>query len=435
MTKFLSIQGTSSDSGKSLLTMALCRIFADEGYKVAPFKAQNMSSNAHIIDGLEMAKAQSIQAIAARTKPDINMNPILLKPMGNYRSKVVLLGREYATMHAKEYYNSIKDLFYHVVNAIRYLEQRYELIIIEGAGSAAEINLKGYDITNMQLAKIVNANTIITADIDRGGVFASMLGTLELLDDKDLLKGFIINKFRGDIDILKPAIDEFEQLTSKDILGVIPYIDNIRIPNEDTLSLKNYNSNSKLKAIVIKYPNAVNLSEVDVLLNNIDIVYIDDIDDLHADLIILPPSRNIKEDLSWMYRIGLADGIRYSRKMSRKIIGINEGFAMLLNSIDGVKGLGLLDALGKSKEEVRYFDNTFIVDGKEDELIIDGVRIGLISKDKNVLGYNGYNMLSKVINVMLDVKIEDMLDEEIDNVARIVKENIEFDKIKKIIGL
>ncbi|RMF31136.1 MAG: cobyric acid synthase CobQ, partial [Candidatus Nitrosothermus koennekii] len=185
MAKFLSIQGTSSDSGKSFLTMALCRIFADGGYKVAPFKAQNMSSNADIVDGLEMARAQSIQAMAARIKPDVRMNPILLKPMGNYISKVVLLGKEYATMHAKEYYNNfLSHAFNHVLDAIKELEDRYEIIIIEGAGSAIEINLREEDIANMKLAKKVNASVIITADIDRGGAFASMLGTLALLDEE-----------------------------------------------------------------------------------------------------------------------------------------------------------------------------------------------------------------------------------------------------------
>lgn len=449
MTKFLSIQGTSSDSGKSLLTMALCRIFADEGYKVAPFKAQNMSSNVYIINGLEMAKAQALQAIAARTKPDVNMNPILLKPMGNYISKVILLGREHATMHAKEYYNNfINHALEYISDAINYLKESYDLIIIEGAGSTAEINLRDYDITNMRLSEMVNANTIITADIDRGGVFASMLGTLELMDRRDLVKGFVINKFRGELDILKPAIDEFEQLTKKEILGVIPYISDIRIPKEDTLSLSNYKSNDRLDAIVIKYPNTSNLSEIDPLINSMNVTYIDDIDSLDADLIILPPSRDVITDLGWLYNNGLADGIRYSRKIGKKIIGINEGYAMLCRSIEGIKGLGLFDASYKGKEQIReykkicnrecFIQDLFIIESKEDVLILkadDGIEIGLVSRDKNVLGYTAHQALDKFIDIVLDVEIEDRLDEEIDNLARIVKENIALDKIKKIIGL
>ena len=203
MTKLLMVQGTSSNAGKSSLVAALCRIFSDEGYKVAPLKAQNMSSNLYITkDGLEMAKAQAIQAIAARTEPSVYMNPILLKPMGDYVSRVVLLGKMYRDMHAKYYYSKfvMKQGVKYVKQAFRKLASKYDIIVIEGAGSPAEINLAEYDLANMKLAEMLNAPVVIVADIDRGGCFASMVGTLQLLKQKhrSLVKGFVINKFRGD---------------------------------------------------------------------------------------------------------------------------------------------------------------------------------------------------------------------------------------------
>ncbi len=235
------IQGTSSNAGKSILATALCRILADEGYRVAPFKAQNMSSRLYKVDDSKViALAQALQALAARVKPSVYMNPILLKPLGNYMSSVIVLGKEYRVMHAGEYYERFalgKGLSI-ALDALKRLEAEYDLVVIEGAGSPAEINIARYDIANMRLAERIGSPVLIVSDIERGGCFASMLGTLQLLKrhERDLVKGFIINKFRGDMSILANAISKFEYIARKSIIGVIPYIDDLRIPAEDSLS-------------------------------------------------------------------------------------------------------------------------------------------------------------------------------------------------------
>ncbi len=236
----LMIQGTSSNAGKSILVTALCRILADEGYRVAPFKAQNMSSRLYRVDDNKViALAQALQALAARVKPSIYMNPILLKPLGNYMSSIIVLGKEYRVMHAREYYERFvlsKGLSI-AIDALKRLEAEYDLVVIEGAGSPAEINIARYDIANMRLAERIGVPVLIVSDIERGGCFASMLGTLQLLKrhERDLVKGFIINKFRGDMSILASAISRFERIARKSIIGIIPYIDNLRIPAEDSL--------------------------------------------------------------------------------------------------------------------------------------------------------------------------------------------------------
>ncbi len=242
LARCIMVQGTASSAGKSIITTALCRIIADLGYKVTPFKAQNMSSNVYITnDGLEMANAQALQALAARVEPDVHMNPILLKPMGDYMSSVIILGKEYKIMHARDYYRfAISKGLGIVLSSLRHLSSKSEIIVIEGAGSPAEINIARYDIANMRLAEAIGAPVLIVSDIERGGCFASMIGTLTLLKrrEKDLVKGFIINKFRGDRSILAGALSRFERMSGKRVLGVVPFIDDLALPEEDSLSSK-----------------------------------------------------------------------------------------------------------------------------------------------------------------------------------------------------
>lgn len=245
--KLLMVQGTSSGAGKSTIVTGLCRLLSDKNYKVAPFKAQNMSSNLFsTTDGYNMARAQAIQAVAARQTPDPIMNPILLKPLGEYRSRVFLNGRFYSEMHAREYYKEfvLKHGFPNVLKALDNLRQKYDIIVIEGAGSPSEINIAKYDIANMILAEKVEAPVIIVADIERGGCFASIIGTMQLLKPthRTLVSGFLINKFRGDITLLIPAIKEIERRTKKQVMGIIPKIQN-DLPEEDSL-VGNNNSNS-----------------------------------------------------------------------------------------------------------------------------------------------------------------------------------------------
>jgi adenosylcobyric acid synthase len=237
--KLIMVQGTTSGAGKSTIVVGLCRFFSDRGYKVAPFKAQNMSSNFFTTTSVsKMALVQAIQAVAARKEPDPGMNPILLKPLGQYRSTVFLNGRFYSEMYAKEYYEKfvMQQGFSIVLKALDNLRNENDLIIIEGAGSPSEINIAKYDIANMLLAQEVRAPIIIVADIERGGCFASIVGTMQLLKPihREMVKGFLINKFRGDITLLAPAIKEVQKITKKRILGIIPKIE-FNLPEEDSL--------------------------------------------------------------------------------------------------------------------------------------------------------------------------------------------------------
>ena len=239
--KSLMIQGTSSGSGKTTLVAALCRIFADKGFSVAPFKSQNMSNYAYKTKDFEISRAQAIQAIAARCEITPHLNPILLKPLGNYYSNVYLNGKMFKKMHATEYYEKFVQTqgLSIATKSLKYLQKNYDLVILEGAGSPAEINLEKYDIANMKMAEISNSSVLLITDIDRGGSFASIVGTMSLLDKRyqKLIKGFIINKFRGDINILKPGFKKIKAITKRSVLGVIPMID-IELPEEDSLSGK-----------------------------------------------------------------------------------------------------------------------------------------------------------------------------------------------------
>ena len=249
--KLLMIQGTSSGAGKSLIVTALCRILSNKGYKVAPFKSQNMSSFIFKLDNSDkiIAQAQAIQALGAKTQPDVRMNPILLKPIGNYESEVYLFGEFYSKMTAREYYANfvLEKGFKMALNAFKSLKKENEIILLEGAGSPAEINIMKHDIANMLLAKKVKAPVILVADIERGGCFASILGTLLLLKPKyrHLIKGVLINKFRGDKQILIPAIRRIESETKKPILGIVPKINHC-VPEEDTLDGQRKGNNSVL---------------------------------------------------------------------------------------------------------------------------------------------------------------------------------------------
>jgi len=239
--KSLMVQGTTSGAGKTTLVAALCRIFSDKGYSVAPFKSQNMSNFSYATPDFEISRAQAIQAIAARCQIEPDLNPVLLKPLGNYNSTVYLNGKRYKKMHAKEYYakfvksKGIKA----ATTSLSRLKKNYDLIILEGAGSPAEINLQKYDIANMQIAQKANASVLLISDIDKGGSFASLVGTMALIEKKyqKLVKGFVFNKFRGDIDILKPGFRKLKQITKIPVLGTIPMI-KMNLPEEDSLDAK-----------------------------------------------------------------------------------------------------------------------------------------------------------------------------------------------------
>ena len=238
MAKAIMIQGTMSNAGKSLLAAGLCRIFKQDGYRVAPFKSQNMALNSYITsEGLEMGRAQVVQAQAAGCEPSVDMNPILLKPSSDVGSQVIVRGVPIGTMPAKEYFKYKKQLIPEIKKAFQHLSEQYDIIVIEGAGSPAEINLRQDDIVNMGMARRANAPVLLCGDIDRGGVFASLYGTVKLLepDEQARIKGLIINKFRGDVDILRPGLGELERLSGKPVLGVVPMLD-VDVDDEDSLS-------------------------------------------------------------------------------------------------------------------------------------------------------------------------------------------------------
>ena len=260
--KSLMIQGTSSGAGKTILVAALCRIFSDKGYRVAPFKSQNMSNFGYITPDLEISRAQAIQAFGARCNITPDLNPILLKPVGNYSSVVYLNGKRFKKMHAKEYYEKFvnSEGMKLASKSLKTLQKDFDLVIMEGAGSPAEINLQKYDIANMKMAKKANANVLLVTDIDRGGSFASLAGTMALIEKKyqKLVKGFIFNKFRGDIDVLKPGFKKLKNLTNIPVIGTIPLV-SLNLPEEDSL-------NSNPKDIVW---NKKNIKKIDNELNKL----------------------------------------------------------------------------------------------------------------------------------------------------------------------
>jgi len=338
MANYLMFQGTSSHVGKSILTTALCRIFYREGRRVAPFKAQNMALNSFVTaDGLEMGRAQVSQAEAANLSPKVEMNPVLLKPTGNSTSQVIINGRPVGVMSAKEYHQGFSLKAFDAVKvALQKLSSEFDTIIIEGAGSPAEVNLKANDIVNMRVAKYLNAPVILVADIDRGGALASLVGTLELLDDdeRDLVKGLVINKFRGDVNLLLPAVDFLEKKTSKPVLGIVPYIEKLGIDDEDSVSLddKSISSGGDIKIAVIRLGKLSNFTDFDSLAGEIDVnlFYATQPDQLDAaDLIILPGSKNTSEDLLWLRKNHFAEKILNLAKKNIPVIGICGGFQML----------------------------------------------------------------------------------------------------------
>jgi len=334
--KTLMVQGTASDAGKTLFVAALCRIFSNMGYKVAPFKSQNMSLNSFVTaSGEEIARSQVLQAIAARTDPIKEHNPILLKPKGNNKSQIILMGKPLIDYSVNEYYKSIiPKLIPAIKKSLSYLMENNDIVIIEGAGSPAEINLSKMEIANMFVAKLYNIPVILIADIDKGGVFASIYGTIKLLnpEEQQLIKGFVINKFRGDVELLIPGIKKIEKLIDRKSVGIIPYIDNLKLPSEDSLGLKNTDHNGKLNIVVIKFPKISNFTDFEPLSweEEINLSYVQYPWEIHnPDLIILPGTKNTIQDLKWLKKQGFVEILKELHKQNVLIIGICGGYQML----------------------------------------------------------------------------------------------------------
>ena len=374
-------QGTSSNVGKSILCTALCRILYRMGYKTVPFKAQNMALNSYVTKwGDEIGRAQVAQAEAAGIDPIVQMNPVLLKPTGNQSSQVVLMGKPVGVYSAKEYHTHYSlTALDKVKESIAFLDENFEMIVIEGAGSPAEVNLKANDIVNMRIAKMTQAPVFLIADIDRGGAIASIVGTLELLEpeERDLIKGIIINKFRGDIKLLEPALTFIEEKTGKKVVGVIPAIENLDIDEEDSVALENKkNVGSKdIQIAVIQTPKISNFTDFDALNYEPDVSvrFVGPGDIIGTpDLIILPGSKNTLADLTYLKNSGLADEIKELAEKGTPVIGICGGNQMLGTAIydphhmegDIVEseGLGLVNSTTTMKNQKTTHQVTFDVE-------------------------------------------------------------------------
>lgn len=337
----LMIQGTGSDAGKSVLVTAFCRIFSQKGYKTAPFKSQNMALNSYVtIDGKEIGRAQGVQAEAARIPASTDMNPILIKPTREQESQIVVHGEPYGNMKATAYRSDFFPIGLQVIReAYERLSGTYERIVIEGAGSPAEINLNDRELVNMRVARMANAPVILVADIERGGVFASLVGTLQLLapQDRERVIGVIINRFRGDLGLLAPGLDWFEEYTGKPVLGVIPFLPELMIDAEDSLILHKYKARTtEVTAIdiaVIRYPYISNFTDADPFFVEPDchVRFVNRQDELGTpDLIILPGSKNTIEDLLYLRQTGLESEILHLHRAERvSVIGICGGYQML----------------------------------------------------------------------------------------------------------
>lgn len=356
--KAIMVQGTMSNSGKTFVTAGLCRIFKQDGYKVAPFKSQNMALNSYITkEGLEIGRAQAMQAEAAMIEPTHHMNPILLKPTSAMGSQIVVNGEVYGNMSAAEYYEKKDALKPGIMKAFSYLAKHNDRIVIEGAGSPAEINLADNDIVNMGMAEMADAPVLLVADIDRGGVFASVYGTIKLLptSQQKRIKGIIINKFRGDVEILKPGLKMLENLTGIPVVGVLP-LEKIDVDDEDSLSdrLNQKTITEGIDVAVIRLPHISNFTDFSVfeLIDGVSLRYVTDKKELgHPDLILLPGTKNTMGDMEWLIESGL-EGAILRESANTRVIGICGGFQLLgkeMHDPDYVehggdmRGLGLLD--------------------------------------------------------------------------------------------
>ena len=356
MAKTIMIQGTMSNAGKSLLTAGLCRIFRQDGYRVAPFKSQNMALNSYITsEGLEMGRAQVMQAEAAGIEPSVLMNPILLKPTNDTGSQVIVNGEVLGTMSARDYFKYKKNLVPDIMKAFRALAEKNDIIVIEGAGSPAEINLKTDDIVNMGMAKMADAPVLLAGDIDRGGVFAQLYGTVELLEpeERKRIKGLIINKFRGDKTILDPGIEMLEEKCGIPVVGVAPYLD-IQVEDEDSLTERfdRGQETGLIDIAVIRIPRISNFTDFNPLesIPGVSLRYVKHTSDLkNPDVIILPGTKNTMEDLRWLRESGMEALILKAADRGTLIFGICGGYQMLgetLSDPHGVEAGGSMRGMG-----------------------------------------------------------------------------------------
>ena len=333
--KAIMIQGTMSNAGKSLIAAALCRIFRQDGYSVAPFKSQNMALNSYITaEGLEMGRAQVMQAEAAGTEPSVMMNPILLKPTSDVGSQVIVNGEVVGNMRAMEYFRRKREFIPQIMNAFGQLSARHDIIVIEGAGSPAELNLKADDIVNMGMARLAKSPVLLVGDIDRGGVFAQLIGTVKLLEpsEQDMIKALIVNKFRGDRSIFRSGVEILEQRSGKPVAGVVPYV-HCDIEDEDSLSAKLENRAAGLVDIaVIRLPRISNFTDLDVFsqYGGVSVRYVTKPEQLgKPDIIVIPGTKSTISDMMWLRSCGLEAALKKASSAGTLIFGICGGYQLL----------------------------------------------------------------------------------------------------------
>jgi adenosylcobyric acid synthase len=346
LAKTLMVQGTASTVGKSTLVAGLCRIFAQDGWRVAPFKAQNMALNSFITrDGREIGRAQAVQAEAAGIEPSVEMNPILLKPEGDTRSQVIVMGRPLLRSEAQAYYQQRERFFAVVQQALASLRAAYDLVIIEGAGSPVELNLARYDLVNMAIAREADAPVILVGDIDRGGIFASLLGTLWLLspEDQARVKGLVVNKFRGDLTLWQNGQEMLAERSGVPVLGTVPFLPDLGLAEEDSVVLDEKTlyaprathlaQREQLEIVIVRLPYMCNYDEFDALLaeTGVRVHFADSVETFPArpDLILVPGSKNTLSDLAWLWRQGLAQHLRLCARQGTALLGICGGYQML----------------------------------------------------------------------------------------------------------
>ena len=405
MAKAIMIQGTMSNAGKSLVTAALCRIFHQDGKRVNPFKSQNMALNSFITaEGAEMGRAQVVQAEAAGVKPSVLMNPILLKPTSDSGSQVIVNGVAIGTMPAVEYYKYKTKLIPDIMKAYNTLAENSDIMVIEGAGSPAEINLKAQDIVNMGMAKMAKSPVLLVADIDRGGVFASIYGTLMLLEPEEraMVKGVIINKFRGDVSILKPGLDMLEKKTGIPVIGVLPML-NVDIEDEDSLSERLTQVKSKNALIdiaVIKLPRMSNFTDFNVfeLIDGVSLRYVKGTEELgNPDMIILPGTKNTIDDLKWMRQNGLETAVLHKANNGTVIFGICGGYQMLGRSLSDPFGYdsghagSVTTGMALLNTETEFVENKRTIQMKGHFNRVEGIFSGLSGKE-----FYGYEIHSGI---------------------------------------
>ncbi len=480
----LMVQGTTSDAGKSTLATALCRYYYRKGIKVVPFKPQNMALNSAVtVDGGEIGRAQAVQAVACRLEPHTDMNPVLLKPNSDKTAQVIIHGKASENLSAKEYHQFKKQAMQAVLQSHKRLTEQYQMVVVEGAGSPAEINLREGDIANMGFAETVDCPVILIADIDKGGVFAHIVGTLELLSatEQQRIVGFVINRFRGDMALLQPGIDWLEQRTGKPVLAVLPYLHDFYLDAEDSVALNKYQQTPKagFNIVIPHFPRISNHTDFDALLLHPDInVQFEKGPEnyLAADLIILAGSKSVRDDLQWLKNSGWVDFINKHLRYGGKVLGVCGGFQMLGDCIHDPKGiegkpgssagLGLLEMqtclqsekclqnvsgyLTFENIEIKGYEiHAGITQGealKNPMMMLAGKPEGAISKDNQVIGtyLHGLFDSAKAADSLLGwagykkqqaIDLDNLREAGINLISDTLEENFDFTKLEQQLNI